>query len=304
MTACVVIVTRNRLPELRVAVRSAIAQSAKPEVLVVDDGSADGTAAAVAAEFPSVRLIAHRDSQGYIARRNEAAASTAASIVFSIDDDAEFTSSRTVEQTLREFDHRRIGAVGIPYIEPHKGNQLLQRAPDASGCWITDSFTGTAHAVRRDLFVNLGGYRAELVHQGEERDYCLRMLASGYLVRLGNADAIQHYESPKRDTRRMDYYGRRNDVLFAWHHVPWPAVVPHLAGTTLNAVRSAITAGRWQQMMRGTLSGYGQMYRRSRAPVPVDVYRLHRRLKKSSAVPLAGVADTLPAMLSSICSTR
>ena len=304
MTSCVVIVTKNRLPELRVALRSAIAQSAKPEVLVVDDGSTDGTAAAVAAEFPSVRLIAHRDSQGYIARRNEAAASTAASIVFSIDDDAEFTSCHTVEQTLRDFDHSRIGAVAIPYIEPHKGNRLLQRAPDASGCWITDSFTGTAHAVRRDLFVNLGGYRAELVHQGEERDYCLRMLAAGYLVRLGTADAIQHYESPKRDMRRMDYYGRRNDVLFAWHHVPWPAVVPHLAGTTLNAVRSAITAGRWQQMMRGTLSGYGQMHRRSRAPVPVDVYRLHRLLRKSSAVPLAGVADTLPAVLTSICSTR
>ena len=295
MKATIVIVTRNRLQELRVAVRSAIAQTVQPDVIVVDDGSHDGTATAVAAEFPGVRLIAHPDSQGYIRRRNQAAAMANTPVVFSIDDDAEFRSAQTVEQTLREFDSPQIGAVAIPCIEPHKGNVVFQQAPDIHDCWITDSYIGTAHAVRRDVFLKLGGYRETLVHQGEERDFCLRMLADGHLVRLGRADAIYHYESPKRDPNRMDYYGRRNDILFGWHLVPATALPVHLAGTTINGIRSAWRAGRAKAMFKGTLAGYleGGQAMRERAPVSTALYRLHRLIKKSGPLRVEAVRQSL-----------
>ena len=141
MKATIVIVTRNRVEELRLAVRSAIAQSIQPEVIVVDDGSHDGTAAAVATEFPGVRLISHPDSHGYIRRRNQAAAIASAPILFSIDDDAELRSTQTVEQTLREFDSPQIGAVAIPCIEPNKGNSVFQQAPTRT---IAGSRTATS----------------------------------------------------------------------------------------------------------------------------------------------------------------
>ena len=35
-------------------------------------------------------------------------------MIFSIDDDAEFSTPQVVEQTLQEFDDARIGAVAIP----------------------------------------------------------------------------------------------------------------------------------------------------------------------------------------------
>jgi GT2 family glycosyltransferase len=296
-TASIVIVTRNRLAELRTAIRSALAQSVSPEVIVVDDASTDGTPEMVGQEFPGVRLIAHRDSRGYIVRRNEAAASAAGDVIFSIDDDAEFTSRQTVEQTLREFDRPRVGAVAIPYVEPNYGPHISQRAPEADDCWITDTFKGTAHAVRREAFLKLGGYRPGLVHQGEERDFSLRLLAAGCVVRAGRADAIHHYESPKRDHRRMDYYGRRNDILFAWHLVPAVALPVHLAGTTVNAVRSMWTAGRMAAMCRGTLSGYAAGVRAfaERDAVPLEVYRLHRLLKTQSPLPLRDIEHRLPA---------
>lgn len=299
MTATVAIVTKNRKEDLAVAIRSAIAQSVSPEVIVIDDGSADGTSALVASEFPSVRLITHETSRGLIVRRNEAARAASGSIIFSIDDDAEFMSPRTVEQTLSDFDHPRIGAVAIPYVEPNRNRDAVNhRSPDAATHWVTDSFTGTSHALRRDVFLRLGGYREELIHQGEERDYCLRMLNAGFVVRLGNAPPIHHYESPKRSFARMDYYGRRNDILFAWHYVPGASFLTHLAGTTANALRSAWQAGRVWDMARGTWAGYLDMvrFRTDRAAVSPVIYQLHRRLRSQSPLPLSAIEADLPAL--------
>jgi hypothetical protein len=94
----------------------------------------------------------------------------------------------------------------------------------------------------------------------------------------------------------MDFYGRRNDVLFAWHHVPFPAVVTHLAGTTINGVRSAWQAGRAWQMAKGLASGYADLlrYATERRPTSAAVYQLHRRLKRDAPLTLASVAAALP----------
>jgi hypothetical protein len=40
----------------------------------------------------------------------------------------------------------------------------------------------------------------------------MRMLGADYFVRLGNADPIHHMESLSRVLRRMDFYGRRNEI--------------------------------------------------------------------------------------------
>lgn len=300
MTATVVIVTKNRLPELRAAVRSALAQSAAPEVLVVDDGSSDGTAEMIRRECAGVRLFSHASSRGYITRRNEAAAAAHGDVIVSIDDDAEFTSTMTIEQTLREFDHPRVAAVAIPYTEPSRGSHVWQRAPDNGGRCVTDTFIGTAHALRRGVFLALGGYREQLIHQGEERDFCIRLLNAGYVVRLGSADPICHYASPKRDWSRLDYYGRRNDLLFAWHHVPMPYLPVHMAGTLMNAARSAWRAGRLSHMAAGSLAGLTDVltHPRDRHPVPPAVYRLHRRLRTTGPVALESLLPELPSIAS------
>src|SRR3712207_2667662 len=103
-TATVVIVTRNRQADLREAVRSALAQTASLEVLVVDDGSTDGTAEMVHGEFPAVHLLASDVPRGYIAQRNRGAAAASGDVIVSLDDDARFSAADTVEHTLGEFD--------------------------------------------------------------------------------------------------------------------------------------------------------------------------------------------------------
>ena len=297
-TAAVVVTTKDRREELRTALRSAATQSIPVELVVVDDGSADGTGDMVRSEFPAAVLVRRESSGGYIAARNLAARVASADVVFSIDDDAAFSTPRVVERTLREFDHPRIGAVAIPFINLRQDDVVRQQAPAASGVYLTAAYIGTAHAVRRNLFLRLGGYRENFVHQGEEGDFCLRMLDAGYVVRLGKADPIHHFESPRRDFRRMDYYGKRNLILYTWHNVPWPYFPIHLAITAARGFWHGLRLGRPLASWAGLADGFGLCLagKIHREPVRRTTYRLMRRLVRGS-LPLSSVEIQLPAGL-------
>lgn len=295
--ATVVLTTRNRKEELRRALRSAMMQDVPVDVLVVDDGSDDGTCEMVAGEFPEARLVRTATSLGLVIQRDQAARDVSTEYVFSLDDDAEFSAADTVRRTIAEFAHPRVGAVAIPHVDTLSEQVVNAPAPDDGQVWCVASFTGTAYAVRRDLFVQLGGFCPQFVHQGEEGDYCVRMLAAGYTVRLGRADMILHHESPRRSFDRMDFFGRRNDVLFAWRNAPWMWLAPHLSVTTINGLRCAWRTGRWKHHLRGMTNGWtlalGGQVRRN--PVSVRVYKLFRALKKRGPMRLADIEPLLPA---------
>ena len=296
MRATVVITTRNRRDDLLKAIASALAQTAKPEVLVIDDGSTDDTSAVVAREFPSVRLHRSEKSLGLVVQRNRAARLATAPVIFSLDDDAVFSTPRIVEDTLCDFEHSRVGAVAIPYVDVNLSPAIHQQAPEPEGVYATYDFKGTAHAVRRDVFLALGGYREILVHQSEEEDYCIRMLHAGWITRCGNAGPIHHFESPRRSWSRMDFYGARNKVLFAWHNIPFPAVGLQLAGRTAKAIVFSLQPGRMLTRCRGLLNGYyvcmsGKAERR---PVNPVIYQLSQELKIRRKVSLEEIESRLP----------
>lgn len=286
LRATIVITTKNRKSELVTALRSAVQQIPRSEIVVIDDGSTDGTTEMVRAEFPEVIVYRHSESLGCVVRRNEGAKLATGDVVVSIDDDAEFTAPYTVAQTLSEFSNPSIGAVAMPYIDVRKSDRINQKAPEQSAVWITSSYIGTAHAVRKDVFLALGGYREDLVHQGEEMDFCVRMLDAGYFVRVGNASPIHHHESERRDFSRMDRYGARNAILFAWQNCPMIALPSQLGGTTIKVLLWTLDPSRLRIRMAAVIEGFLEMRRRQRRPVRLSTYRLFRRLKRNGALDL------------------
>ena len=291
----VLITTRNRRDELRRALASVRDQTCAAEVIVIDDASTDGTAELVEREFSEVTLHRSPTARGLIVQRNRGVGLATAPVVVIIDDDAVLQSQLTLEQTLRDFDDPRIGAIAIPHVDVTLRATPRVSAPAREGIFLTSEFTGTATAVRRDVFAAVGGFREAFFHQGEERDFCLRMLEAGWVVRVGRADPIHHYSSPARDILRMDLYGRRNAVLCAWYNEPLPDAFLGIAEMSAAGIASGIRVGRPLNALRGLAYGYRDCWREraARKPVGRGVNRAFRSLRKHGPLPLAEIEPLL-----------
>ncbi|MGD9690228.1 MAG: glycosyltransferase [Phycisphaerales bacterium] len=298
LRASVVLATRNRKDELRRALNSCLAQSVPVEIVVRDDGSTDGTDAMMRAEFPMVNYARSAESRGSIPSRNEAVAAATGEIIFSIDDDAAFVSARSVEQTLGDFDHPRVGIVALPFIDVLKGDVIEQAAPEPTGVHVLDTYRGCAAAWRREAFLSVGGYTPILRHMAEEPDLSLRLLDRGYVVRAGRADPVHHFESPNRNWDKIWRQIARNGVLQGWMTAPWWMVLPHLLGTVLSSVRTGVRVGKPGVLLGGTLAGLGACVRSGagRQPVSAKAYFLCRWLRRHKPARLEELEPRLPVL--------
>jgi GT2 family glycosyltransferase len=297
----VIIATKDRQEELSRALDSVLAQTFPIDILVIDDGSTDGTAEFVLKNYPNVRIERSETSLGLVSQRNRAAKIVKTPLIFSLDDDAFFSSIDVVAKTIKEFDNPRVGAVNIPLINFREGKTGIgERAtpavPELHKVYVSDIFYGGAHAIRRKLFLRLGGYREELFHQGEESDFCIRMLDVGYVVRVGSAAAVHHYPSPSRDSSMAIIYGARNSVIYAVDNVPMPYLIIYLTGTLLNYLKIGLRRRCVNWVLQGIGNGFAAIPSRfwKRQPVSRTTYRLSRQLRKRQLMPLDEIESLLP----------
>jgi glycosyltransferase involved in cell wall biosynthesis len=306
--ATIVIITQNRKDDLRASLRSATEQEGDYELLVLDDGSHDGTGEMVRGEFPQARVERFDDGAGLAARRNNAIALANGDIIVSIDDDAVFTSPRTVAETVNDFDDPRIAAVAMPFIDVGVAPEVQQRAPDAHDTWLGPVYRGTANAVRRDVLVEVGGYTPEIQWVGEEWDVCLKMMDAGYVIRLGHAEPIHHFTSPKRSSRLIDVYYRRNELLICWMYFPFPWNLVYMVGYVVKGIERGVKVGRTRNMIDGMRLGLRRCLATPRRPVNRAAFRLDRQtraaLRAGRAVRLSDVEARLPPLASSVPPVR
>lgn len=285
----VVITTRNRGDDLLVAIESVLAQEGTAvEVLVYDDASDDCSPDRVEQVFPEVRLFRHTQRTGYIVHRNAGYRDARGEFVVSIDDDAYFTDRQTLARVAELFDHHaEAGAFALPYVEPHRdwGSGKMPAQPVAAQL---RSYVGCAHAVRRELFLPLGGYRELLVHQGEERDFCIRLLDAGHSVLYADTSPIVHTVNPSRSRSRMAYYGFRNTLLFSALNAPQPFVIPRMLANCGQLMVYRFRLSDVPLRLWSLAAGFGASwkYYSSRKPVSRATWRQFRSLPGHG--PLAG----------------
>ena len=184
----------------------------------------------------------------------------------------------------------------MPYVDVRRGPEVKQAPPEGDGIWVTDTFVGTAHAIRRDLFLAAGGYRVELGRGVEEPELSLRLLALGAVVRLGRARRPAPPRVPATRRRAQRAPDLAQQLARGVVDVPWP----HLA---VRALKLAATTpvvgarvGRPWSTARGMVDGLrlAPSDLRDRRPVPRSVYRVNHDLRRRGPLPLAAVEGRLP----------
>ena len=223
------ITTRDRPDALRACLASMPLISAlDPEVLVFDDGSVPPAAATVGSIATPVRVIRDESAPGYIVGRNRLVAGAEGAFVLLLDDDTRLLSIESIESAIAVMrGDPRVAAVAFAQAEadgrpwPERLQPSTARVPT-----VVPSFIGFAHLLRREVFLELGGYRESFEFYGEEKEFCLRLIDAGYqTVYLPDALVAHVPDAATRDRRRYLRCVARNDCLTTLYNDPWSRLI-------------------------------------------------------------------------------
>jgi GT2 family glycosyltransferase len=167
------------------AVRSALAQAPAPpdEVLVVDDGSRDGTAAA--AEALGARVIRHEVNRGAAAARNTGVQAARHEWLAMLDSDDEWLPWHLATLWPHRAGHVLVAGAALAvsddgswrrYVGPVARGPRVLRSPAA--LYPENFIPASGVLVRRDAVLAAGGYRGDL-RFAEDLDLWIRVLDRG-----------------------------------------------------------------------------------------------------------------------------
>jgi GT2 family glycosyltransferase len=211
------------------AIRSVKAQRPRlpAEIIVVDDGSEDGTAEAAEAEG-DVRVIRHPVNQGLSAARNTAVDAARTPWIALLDSDDEWLPAHLDALWTARGSHVLVANSSL-YVTKGSGNarfngpvlkrEVVLRDP-ARLVYPVNLITPSAVMVRRDAVLAAGGFRA---YSGVVEDFglWLRMLETGTGVVLPTVGMIyhQHEGQMSKDIERM--YDGRAAAIAEHRGAPW-----------------------------------------------------------------------------------
>lgn len=191
------------------------------ELIVVDDGSRDGSAAAARQAGATVLSTSSRAS-GPAAARNCGAAAARGEILCFIDADCE-AHPDTLERIVTAFDGEpRVGALFGSYDDAPAApgfiaqyKNLLHHFTHQSGRAEASTFWAGCGAVRREVFVECGGFDAAAYPRPSVEDIELgyRMIDAGAAIRLDPAIQVKHH---KAWTLRSLLLSDIRDRAFPW----------------------------------------------------------------------------------------
>ncbi|WP_232796879.1 glycosyltransferase family 2 protein [Blastococcus atacamensis] len=238
----VVVITHQRRDELLLAVERLLALPERPHVVVVDNGSTDGTADAVRERFPQVELIASPENLGAVGR-NVGVARLDTDYVAFCDDDTwwEPGSLRTAADVLDA--HPRLAVVTARILVEPGGREdpivpELRDSPVRGAPWLPGpalgSFLAGASVVRREAFEAVGGFSERLWLGGEEELMAGDLAAAGWELCYLPQLTVHHQASSARDPHRRRADGIRNTLWTTWLRRP----IRPAARRTLHLLRS------------------------------------------------------------------
>ena len=258
-----------------------LALGERPRIVVVDNGSTDGTAELVRDRHPDVEVVGLRRNLGAAARTVGARLVDCPYVAFSDDDSwwAPGALGRAVELLDR---HPRLAVLAARVLVGPGGRldpvcremaaSPLPAAADLPGPPVL-GFIACGTVVRRAAFLEVGGFDARLGVGGEEELLAIDLAARGWGLAYVDEVVAHHHPSPSRDPAGRRRVLVRNALWSAWLRRPLGGAArrtAHLAALALHQ------PGAWSGMLLA-MGGLPWVLR-ERRPVPRDLEAAIRRL--------------------------
>jgi N-acetylglucosaminyl-diphospho-decaprenol L-rhamnosyltransferase len=284
-----VIATWNRREAVEI-VLDRLAELPVDEVLVVDNGSEDGTAELVRSRGGNVRLLEQGANLG-LAGRNRAVREASGELLLMLDDDA-YPLPGAIETLAERFARDPQLAVAGGFV----------RDVDLAGCvvrsieigtfdwWLRAGRTGQvppegipafffpegASMLRRSAFLEVGGYFEPYFHLVEGIDLATRLLAAGWDVRYVPEAQFDHMKAQTaRSSDRALYLRIRNNLWYLWLHFPASVAFGRSVGYLLYDLIDASYQrhpGAWARAIRDAWTKR-DLVRGERRPLPREIRR-------------------------------
>jgi GT2 family glycosyltransferase len=221
------------------------------EVVVVENGSGDGSAEMVKQNFPQVRLMENRINIGFASANNQGAELASGRYILFLNPDT-VVRPNALDSVVGFVDqHQEIGVVGCRILNPDGSLQhscrsfpsllnyffestflyrVFPRNSVAGSFYMTgfdhdqtrevDVVLGAFLLIRRDIFEGLGKFDERFFIYSEETDLCYRVKRAQKKVVFFSGAEITHHggSSTSQDSVRMIQQDHRSRFLFLRKH--------------------------------------------------------------------------------------
>ncbi|HET6529649.1 MAG TPA: glycosyltransferase [Actinoplanes sp.] len=247
-------ITYQRREEALASIARLVALPERPPVVVVDNGSSDGTAAAIRARFPQVRVVALGVNLGAVGR-NVGVRMIGTPYVAFCDDDTwwEPGALRRAADVLDSC--HRVAVVNARIVaEPGAREDPivaeLRGSPVPAPPWLPGpalgSFLAGASVVRRSAFEVCGGFSSRLWLGGEEELLATDLVSAGWEICYRDDLVVHHQASKLRDATLRRRHGLRNTLWFTWLRRPLAPAVRRTAFLARTVPHDRVSAlGAW-----------------------------------------------------------
>ncbi len=216
------------------------------EVLVVDNGSKDGTVEMIKADFPDIILIENTSNNGVARARNQSIHYSTGRYILLLDADTEFVEGEFKAILVYMDSSPNIGLIGVRQITfdnqpypaartfPRVKHILLRRLAFLPSVRASQTFKnhhlllsnlqtpmevdyviGAFQLVRAELLNSVGFLDEKMFYGFEDADYCARVKKAGYQVIYYPFFTIKHYV---QGMTRKNFFTNPMALVLLLHH--------------------------------------------------------------------------------------
>jgi GT2 family glycosyltransferase len=224
-----IVLTHNRREEVLRTVGHSLALPDAPLVIVVDNGSTDGTPSELRSRYPTVGVISSAVNLGASGRNLGLAAATSPYVALC--DDDTWWSPGSLRLCCHVLDgHPSVAVVCARVLvggddREDPTSSLMAASPLAPGRLPGPrllGFLAGASVVRRDAVLGAGGFCPRFFLGGEEELLAVDLAQAGWDLIYLHGAVVHHHPSVHRDSGTREVLMLRNALWTTW--LRWPAV--------------------------------------------------------------------------------